>query len=79
MTEMDGRPGARTQVQPSTTYVEDARTGADGHLRAVVYPGERTYSLGYIPASTGYPPQLLEQRAKLPAGEMVVVRFELHK
>ena len=79
MSSMDDLPGGGISVQSTTAYIDNPRTDADGRLRAVVNPGERTYSLGYIPESTGYRQQFQEKRVTLPAGETVVVRFELHK
>ncbi|MHC5544378.1 hypothetical protein ACYOEI_39620, partial [Singulisphaera rosea] len=79
MVESDRSPGVRNTVQGSTAYVENSRTDASGKLRAVVEPGERTFSLGFVPASTGYRQEDLVAKVKLPAGKPASVRFELHK
>jgi hypothetical protein len=79
MVQMDDLPNARTSVQSSTSTVDHPRTDASGRLRAVVYPGEREYYVGGIPLPAGYPHQSQSKLVKLPAGERVVVRFELRK
>jgi hypothetical protein len=45
----------------------------------VVEPGERLYSVGYIPESAGYRRPSSEKRVILPAGGTATVRFELEK
>jgi beta-lactamase regulating signal transducer with metallopeptidase domain/protocatechuate 3,4-dioxygenase beta subunit len=79
MAQMDDPPNGRTSVQSTTWTVDNPRTDADGRLRAVVYPGEREYSMGNFPIPAPYRQEFQKQRASLPAGKTVVVRFELHK
>jgi RNA polymerase sigma factor (sigma-70 family) len=77
--EPDGQPGSRHSVQSRSGYIDNPRSDADGRLRAVVEPGERVYSVGYIPESAGYRQQQPEKRVVLPAGGSVTVQFELRK
>ncbi len=77
--EPDGQAGSRVTVQSRSGYIDDPRSDADGRLRAVVEPGERTYMVGHIPESTGYRQQYPTKRVTLPAGGTVTVRFELQQ
>jgi hypothetical protein len=77
--EPDGQAGSRETVQSRSGFIDDPRSNADGRLRAVVEPGERTYMVGHIPESTGYRQQYPTKRVTLPAGGTVTVRFELQQ
>ena len=72
-------PESRTRVQSRSGFIDDPRSDANGRLRAVVEPGERTYAVGYIPESAGYRRPAPEKRVRLPAGGTVTVQFELEK
>ena len=78
LAQMDDVPGGRRQVQSTTTNVDNPRTDANGRLRAVVYPGEREYSVGGASLPEGYRRLAQTRLVKLPAGQTVVVRFELN-
>jgi RNA polymerase sigma factor (sigma-70 family) len=77
--EPEGKPGFRHSVQSRSGYIDNPGSDADGRLRAVVEPGERVYSVGYIPESTGYRQQQPQKRVVLPVGGSATVRFELQK
>ena len=77
--EPDGQAGSRVKVQSRSGFIDNPRSDADGRLRAVVEPGERTYMVGHIPESTGYRQQYPTRRVTLPAGGTVTVRFELRQ
>lgn len=74
--ERQGRKG-RSQVQSSTSIVDNPVTNANGELRAVVLPGTRNYSVeppkGYR-SIANFPTEV-----KCVAGETVRVKFELEK
>jgi RNA polymerase sigma factor (sigma-70 family) len=77
--EQQGQPGSRVSVQSRSGYIDNPRSDAQGRLRAVVEPGERIYSVGHIPESSGHRQQFPERRVVLPAGRTVTVRFELNE
>jgi hypothetical protein len=74
--ERQGRK-ARSQVQSSTTMVDNPVTNANGELRAVVLPGTRNYSIqplkGY--RSNGN----FQREVDCIVGQTVRVKFELEK
>ncbi|WP_165227393.1 sigma-70 family RNA polymerase sigma factor [Aquisphaera insulae] len=55
--------------------VSDAR----GRLRAVMPPGETTFSVMHSPPPPGYQPSREQQRVTLRAGKAATVRFELRR
>jgi hypothetical protein len=77
--EPEDQQGSRSSVQSRSGFIDNPRSDADGRLRAVVEPGERVYSVGYIPESAGYRRQQPEKRVTLPAGGSVTVRFVLEE
>jgi hypothetical protein len=77
--EVDGEPQSRRTVQSRSGFIDNPQSDANGRLRAVVEPGERAYSVGFIPESAGYRLPATEKRVQLPAGGSASVRFELEK
>jgi RNA polymerase sigma factor (sigma-70 family) len=79
MQDLDGQNQGRAQVQSRTGYIDNPRSDASGRLRAVVYPGEGVFSIGWIPASAGYRDNTEQKSVNLVAGQTVTVRFEFDK
>jgi len=75
--EQDGEPDSSVAMQSRSGFIDNPRSNARGRLRAVVEPGERVYSVGRIPESTGYRQQNPRERVVLPAGKTVTARFKL--
>ncbi len=79
MRELFDPARARQPVQSRTDKVDHPKSGADGRLRAVVYPGEGVFSVWQVPESSGYREPRDQKRVNLIAGQTVTVRFELEK
>ncbi len=79
MVDVPNRPNARTTVQSDASRVDHPRSGADGRLRVVTYPGQRTYSFSHVQGDLTYQAIGREKVAILPPGGEVTVRFELRK
>jgi protocatechuate 3,4-dioxygenase beta subunit len=72
-----GPLGLLGSVERSDWYVENARTDADGRIRALLTPGQDDF---FINPVEGYEPEKASIRqVELPAGKTVTVQFKLKK
>ena len=75
----DHRPNTVAHLQSRTNFIDNPTTDAQGRLRAVVYPGRRSFRIAEVLKSSGYRAQAEPQTVDLPAGETVTLKFELQK
>lgn len=75
----DGDPGGGREVQSSTYFIDNPTTDAEGQLRAVVNPGQRSFAVSRTLKDAGYLIDGMRQTMELPAGKTVTVTFALRK